>query len=204
MNLAYDYFIGPSGVFNTPLTAVLFSVTLFVYMGLESRYKIRAPQNAIRERGKTFLPLAVAIPISLLVPLLCGFLKLGVIRGDARSAMIVLGFVLFIGGRVLRLWAQLQMGRLYIGEAAVQQGHHVVQTGPYRWIRHPGYTGGTLSAIGIGLALSTWLGALIAGAVLIAAYIMRIPLEEALLTRELGDDYRAYMARTKRFVPFLV
>ncbi len=202
--MMYDYFIGPNGVFDTPLTAFLFSATLFVYMWMESRYKIRAPQNAVRERKKTFMPLAVAIPISLLSPLLCGFLKLGVIRGDGRTAAIVLGFIFFIGGRLLRLWAQLQMGRLYIGEAAVQQGHRVVQSGPYRWIRHPGYTGGTLSAIGIGLALSTWLGAFIAGAVLIAAYIMRIPLEEALLVRELGDDYRSYMTRTKRFVPFVV
>jgi protein-S-isoprenylcysteine O-methyltransferase Ste14 len=63
--------------------------------------------------------------------------------------------------------------------------------------------GGTLSAIGIGLALSTWLGALIAGGVLIASYITRIPKEEALLASEMGDEYRNYMKQTKRFVPFV-
>ena len=78
-----------------------------------------------------------------------------------------------------------------------------MQSGPYRWIRHPAYTGGTVSAIGIGLALSTWLGAALAGAVLAAAYAARIPKEEALLTQEFGDEYRSYVARTKRFVPFV-
>jgi len=200
----YEYFIGPTGVFDTPLSAIAFSVILFLYMWLETRYKIRAPQDAVRERSKTFLPLAVAIPVSLLVPLVFGFAKLGVVRGEFRGVCVALGFLLIVGGRLLRLWAQLQMGRLYVGEAAVQQGHRVITSGPYQWIRHPGYTGGTLSAIGIGLALSTWLGALIAGGVLIAAYIMRIPLEERLLVRELGDEYKSYMARTKRFVPFVV
>ncbi len=200
----YEYFIGPTGVFDTPLSAIAFSVILFLYMWLETRYKIRAPQDAVRERSKTFLPLAVAIPVSLLVPLIFGFAKLGVVRGEFRGVCVVLGFLLIVGGRLLRLWAQLQMGRLYVGEAAVQQGHRVITSGPYQWIRHPGYTGGTLSAIGIGLALSTWLGALIAGGVLIAAYVMRIPLEERLLVRELGDEYKSYMARTKRFVPFVV
>ncbi len=131
------------------------------------------------------------------------FLKLGTIRGEWRETLVWLGLALMLGGRVLRLWAQVQMGKLFIGEVAIQHGHRVVRTGPYRWIRHPAYTGGTVSAIGIGLALSTWLGALIAGIVLVTAFIVRIPREEALLSEEFGDEYRNYMVQTKRFVPFV-
>jgi protein-S-isoprenylcysteine O-methyltransferase Ste14 len=199
----YEYFIGENGVFDTPLTAVLFSIILLGFMLIETRYRIRAPEGARREASKTFLPLAVAIPISLLVPLICGFLRIGVIRGEGRGLWVVLGLVLMGGGRLLRTWAQAQMKHLYIGEAAVQRGHRVVTTGPYHWIRHPGYVGGTATAIGIGLTLSSWLGALLAGLVLLLAYIIRIPREEALLVQEMGDDYRNYMARTKRFVPFV-
>ncbi|MGQ9903987.1 MAG: methyltransferase family protein [Anaerolineae bacterium] len=199
----YAYFIGENGVFDTPLTAVMFSVILIGFMLIEARYKIRAPQGAKREETRTFLPLAVAIPISLLAPLICGFLQLGVIRGETRGVWVALGVLLMAGGRLLRTWAQIQMRHLYIGEAAVQPGHRVVDTGPYRWIRHPGYVGGTLSAVGIGLTLSTWLGALLAALALVVAYAIRIPREEALLAQEMGDAYRGYMARTKRFIPFL-
>lgn len=199
----HNYFIGDNGVFDTPLTAALFSIILIGFMLIETRFKIRAPRESKREATRTFLPLAVAIPISLLAPLICGFLQLGVIRGDMRGAWVTLGVLMMAGGRLLRAWAQMHMRHLYIGEAAVQPGHRVVDTGPYRWIRHPGYVGGTLTAIGIGLALSSWLGALLAALVLAAAYTIRIPREEALLAQEMGDAYRSYMARTKRFIPYL-
>ena len=199
----YEYFIGPAGVFDTPFTAIVFSIILIGFMLIETRFSVRAPKGSVTETRKTFLPLAVAIPISLLVPLICGFFKIGIIRGESRGLWVGFGLFLMAFGRLLRTWAQLQMKQLYIGEAAVQQGHRVVTTGPYHWIRHPGYVGGTLTSIGIGLALSTWLGALIATIVLVVAYIIRIPIEEALLVKEMGAAYRAYMARTKRFVPFV-
>lgn len=199
----YDYFIGPSGVFPTPLAAAAFTLVLVGYMLLESRYRVR-PQAAKRREGKGSFQLHfLAVPASLLLPLICGFLQLGTIRGDAREPLVWLGLAAMLGGRLFRLWAQLHMGRLFVGEVAIQHGHRVVQSGPYRRVRHPAYTGGTVSAIGIGLALSTWLGAALAGAVLVAAYAVRIPKEEALLVNEFGDEYRAYMARTKRFVPFV-
>ena len=199
----FEYFIGPDGVFTSPLTAFVFTAIMLFYMLWEAQFKSRAPSDAKRESRQSFQVHFLAVPISFLSPLMFGFLKIGVVRGESRELIVWLGLVLMLGGRVLRLWAQRQMGRLFVGELAVQQGHRVVQSGPYRWIRHPAYTGGTISAIGIGLALSTWLGALIAGVVLIASYVSRIPREEALLAREMGDAYTSYMARTKRFVPFL-
>lgn len=199
----FEYFIGSDGVFTSPLTAAAFTVILVFYMLWETQYKTRAPRDAKREGRRSFQMHFLAVPVSLLAPLMCGFLKIGVIRGEWRELIVWIGLALMLGGRVLRLWAQRQMGRLFVGELAVQKGHRVVQTGPYRWIRHPAYTGGTLSAIGIGLALSTWLGALVAGGVLIGSYITRIPREESLLLQEMGDDYRNYMAQTKRFVPYL-
>jgi protein-S-isoprenylcysteine O-methyltransferase Ste14 len=199
----YEYFIGPDGVFPTPLTAFAFTAILIFYMLWETQFKTRAPKDAKREGRKSFQIHFLVVPASLLAPLICGFLKIGVIRGEYREAIVWIGLMLMLGGRVLRLWAQTQMKHLFVGELAVQKDHRVVTTGPYKYIRHPAYVGGTLSAIGIGLALSTWLGALIAGGVLIASYITRIPKEEALLASEMGDEYRDYMKQTKRFVPFV-
>ena len=108
-----------------------------------------------------------------------------------------------VSGWGLRFWAQQALGRYFTGEVAVQRDHQLAQSGPYRWVRHPAYTGGLLSAVGFGLMLSTWLGALISGAMLVWAYIARVPREEALLLEQFGEAYRSYMARTKRFLPFV-
>lgn len=199
----YSYFIGPDGVFNAPLTAILFTVLQFAFMATESRRRRLAPADAARAQ-RMFPPLGLAILVGLAARLVCGFLKVGVIRGDWRDALVGLGFVLILAGWGLRVWAQHELGRYFTGEVAVQRDHRVIQTGPYRWMRHPAYTGGVLSAVGFGLVLSTWLGALISGAMLIWAYAVRVPREEALLAQQLGDEYRDYMARTKRFVPFLI
>ena len=95
------------------------------------------------------------------------------------------------------------LGRYYSTFVEVLPDHRVVETGPYRLIRHPNYLGQTVGAIGLGLALQSWVALLI---LLIAAagyFTYRIRNEEAFLLTELGDDYARYMARTKRLVPFV-
>lgn len=198
----FEYFSGPDGVFNTPLTAILFTVLQFAFMATESRRRRLAPSDAARI-ARMFPSLGLAILIGLAARLICGFLKIGPIRGEYRDAIVWLGFVMIFAGWGLRVWSQRTLGKYFTGEVAVQTDHQIIQTGPYKFVRHPAYTGGVLSAIGFGLILSTWLGALISGIMLVWAYIVRVPREEALLAQQMGQPYRNYMARTKRFVPFV-
>ena len=79
----------------------------------------------------------------------------------------------------------------------------VVDTGPYRWLRHPSYTGGALEGIGIGLSLRYGLGPVIVGGGMLASYLIRIAVEEKALAEGIGEPYRAYMTRTKRLIPFV-
>jgi protein-S-isoprenylcysteine O-methyltransferase Ste14 len=202
MAAMFDYFIGPNGVFDNAVTAALFSVLQFAFMLTESRRKRMAPGDAARVRPP-FPSVVFAILVGLAARLVLGFLKVGVIRGDVRGPLIMLGFALIAGGWFLRIWAQRELGKFFTGEVAVQRDHVVIDSGPYRLVRHPAYTGGVLSAIGFGLVLSTWLGAVISGVLLIWAYVNRVPREEHLLASQLGDAYARYMARTKRFVPFV-
>lgn len=196
------YFIGPDGVFPSVAVAVLFALMQFGFMATESRRKRAAQMSVARVQG-LFPPLWLALLIGLMARLTCGFLKFGVIRGDMREAIVWAGVFMVALGWGIRLWAQRALGRYFVGEVAVQPDHRVVRSGPYRWVRHPAYTGGFLSSIGFALMLSTWLGVLISAIMLIWAYAVRVPREEALLARALGDAYRDYMAHTKRFVPLL-
>jgi protein-S-isoprenylcysteine O-methyltransferase Ste14 len=198
----YDYFIGVAGVFPDLPAAIAFTAAQFGFMATESRRGRFAPQDAVRVKPP-FPNVLFAIIAGLATRLLFGFLKIGVIGGPRREAWVLLGFVLIVLGWLCRIWAQRALGGYFTGEVAVQRDHRVIDSGPYHWVRHPSYTGGVLAAIGFGLALSTWLGALISGVLLIWAYVLRVPREEALLAGQLGEAYTRYCARTKRFVPYV-
>jgi protein-S-isoprenylcysteine O-methyltransferase Ste14 len=78
----------------------------------------------------------------------------------------------------------------------VNRFQQVVDSGPYRLVRHPSYTGGLLEYTGIGLVLGNWisLGTVAAGT--IAGYVYRIRIEERTLTEELGEPYQRFLDRT--------
>ncbi len=83
-----------------------------------------------------------------------------------------------------------------------ERGHKVIDTGPYRYVRHPMYVGMILFFIGTPLLLGSWYG-LIGGLTLIVILARRAVLEERMLRNEL-PGYEAYMQKVKfRFVPRL-
>jgi protein-S-isoprenylcysteine O-methyltransferase Ste14 len=113
----------------------------------------------------------------------------------------VAGIVLIIAGIGLRAWSIASLGRFFQYQITVQPGHQVVTKGPYRYVRHPSYTGIALVLAGIALACDdVW--ALLAVAVLggLGLYV-RIRAEERQLTQALGDEYEHFAAGRKRLVP---
>ena len=85
----------------------------------------------------------------------------------------------------------------------MRPGQEVIQSGPYRWIRHPSYTGGLITLLGV-LVCCVNLASLPALLVALGGYAYRIRIEERALARDLGPAYKDYMRRTKRLIPFLV
>jgi len=117
--------------------------------------------------------------------------------GDWRA----LGVVLMWLGLATRVWAIATLGRAFRTTVEVDPGQAVVSSGPYRWVRHPSYSGLLLIAAGLGLALDNWLSLAICLLVPLPAIVRRIDVEEAELTRVLGDAYREYRAETARLMP---
>jgi protein-S-isoprenylcysteine O-methyltransferase Ste14 len=113
----------------------------------------------------------------------------------------VVGLALLWGGLALRWWAVLELGRFFQVTVVVQDDHRVVETGPYRVLRHPSYTGLLLIFVGVGFTLGNWLSVAACLVFPFLGVLRRIRVEEAVLTRELGEPYRAYSARTRRLVP---
>jgi protein-S-isoprenylcysteine O-methyltransferase Ste14 len=122
---------------------------------------------------------------------------------NGRNALFIVGLVLMVSGMALRWYSIRMLGGSFTCEVATRPGQEVVQTGPYRWVRHPSYTGGLLTVLGV-LVCCVNLASLAALVVAIAGYAYRIRVEERALATYLGSAYSDYMARTKRLIPFVV
>jgi len=116
----------------------------------------------------------------------------------------VLGLLLWSAGGALVLWGQRTLGRFVVIEIGVAKDHELITAGPYARVRHPMYSGVQCMTIGLTLVfLSDLLLAFAVVAVLLANY--RARKEERLLASAagFGETYRAYKARTGRFLPRL-
>jgi protein-S-isoprenylcysteine O-methyltransferase Ste14 len=95
------------------------------------------------------------------------------------------------------------VGRFFTREVAVSVDQPVVQRGPYRWIRHPAYSGTFLTMLGVCLALTNWASLLVLLLCVGLGHVYRVRVEERALTQVIGQPYIEYMRRTKRFIPWL-
>lgn len=120
-----------------------------------------------------------------------------------RNFVFFAGLGLMIGGVAFRWYSASLLGKYFTFNVATHSGQTIVEKGPYRYVRHPSYTGALLSSIGFGLALGNWAGLLAGVGCLGAAYAYRIPVEERALASTLGEPYQQYLKRTWRLFPFL-
>ena len=115
----------------------------------------------------------------------------------------LLGFTLMAAGLVLRVQATGRLGRDFNGDLRTRPGQTVVASGPYRWVRHPGYLGVALYLTGLAVIFGWWLPVVVV-LIMVGAYCRaRIDREEA-INRDGIVGYGEYMARVRwRMVPGL-
>jgi protein-S-isoprenylcysteine O-methyltransferase Ste14 len=94
------------------------------------------------------------------------------------------------------------LGASYTRTLRTEGARGVVDTGPYRWVRHPGYIGSLLTWIGYAMSSRSVFALAVVTALLGRVYHRRISAEEALLARDL-PGYGDYVERTKKLVPFV-
>ena len=120
-----------------------------------------------------------------------------------RPSLFFVGIAFMLAGTALRFYAMSILGRSFTYYVAVHAKQAVIEVGPYRYIRHPSYTGALMIFVGLGLALGNWAGLLALLVCVGIAYAYRISVEESVLAAALGVPYQKYMRRTRRLVPFL-
>jgi protein-S-isoprenylcysteine O-methyltransferase len=116
---------------------------------------------------------------------------------------VTVSVALFGGGILLRWYSIIHLGRFFTVDVAIAADHQLIDTGPYRFVRHPSYTGALLAFAGFGLAMRNWASLLMVSLPIFLAFLYRINVEERALALALGDRYRVYLKRTKRLIPFV-
>ena len=112
------------------------------------------------------------------------------------------GLALQATGLALRAWSMRTLGGSYTRTLRADEEQAVITAGPYRLIRHPGYTGSLLTWTGFALTSRSLPVLALTAGLLGRAYQRRIEAEEQLLRRDL-PGYPAYQQRTKRLIPFV-
>jgi protein-S-isoprenylcysteine O-methyltransferase Ste14 len=122
----------------------------------------------------------------------------------AQLPLFVVGVLMLISGSLLRRYCWRTLGKYFTGDVQARHDQPVIRSGPYRWVRHPSYTGGMMMFIGLGLTLGSWVSLALLTIATIVAYGYRVAVEERVLLDTIGEPYGSYMKERKRFIPYIV
>jgi protein-S-isoprenylcysteine O-methyltransferase Ste14 len=112
-----------------------------------------------------------------------------------------IGLLLMTAGIAIRWWAIIVLGRFFTPDVRVAFDQTVIHRGPYRWVRHPSYTGPIMFFAGLGLALSNWLSLAVLLLLPAVGLALRLHAEERTLLASLGEPYRQFCASRPRLFP---
>jgi protein-S-isoprenylcysteine O-methyltransferase len=167
-----------------------------VAIGLLFRTKVEGEKDA----GTMRLVLTVAYA-SVAVAAFLGFADDGVLV--EQTPVAAAGLAMIVLGMLIRFWAIATLRRFFTVNVTLRDDHRLVRTGPYRWIRHPSYTGTLLSFYGLAVALENVWAAIVCVVPITYAFLVRMRVEEAILRNAFPEEYPAYERETRRLVPFV-
>lgn len=179
----------------------LFAAWVLGELWLQRRRRL-PPGAASRDRGSMRL-LVVLVWTGIALGVAAAALLPGARIRTGPLALFDAGLALMVGGLLLRWYAVAALGRAFTVTVGTPTAQRVVAGGPYRWVRHPAYAGSLLTILGV-LLCATNVMALLAFALPLAGHAYRIAVEERALVEALGDEYRDYMRRTRRLIPFVL
>jgi protein-S-isoprenylcysteine O-methyltransferase Ste14 len=187
---------------TTLVFGVLFWSAVIVRIAIEFSNAARQPQGdaVVADRaarnalGRTFLITGIA-------GFWLAFHLTGLAMPGPGRVYVVVGVVLIWLGVALRQWAVQTLGRFFTFKLTVRSDQRVVETGPYRVVRHPSYSGLLLSGLGTAIALGNWVALGLLTVPYVIALTHRIQVEEGMLREGLGPEYERYAASRQRLVP---
>lgn len=173
---------------------------LFALGEFAIRFRSRLNRSGTRAERWSLLVVIAAVVGAMMAGIALANRDVGSIV-SGRWPLFVLGLILMAVGIFIRQWAVFTLGRFFTADVRVHPDQTVVERGPYRWVRHPSYSGLLIFFVGLGLALSNWLSLLVLAVLPAVGLLIRIRSEERALFAALGEDYRRFAATHRRLFP---
>ena len=196
------------GFFSHPARLILFGVTITVNtltMLFKDKFNVELFKKGEKEDPKEKL-------VGVALPTLIGFLIIFIAPySDSHNFLTInggdilryFGLIIFLVGYIFMIWAPLHLGKQFSWLVTVQEEHKLVTDGPYRYMRHPRYSGIIFWVFGVALIFVSIAG-LVLAVLMSALMLLRIPKEEKMLHEEFGKEWEDYCKRTtKKVVPFV-
>jgi protein-S-isoprenylcysteine O-methyltransferase len=181
------------------IASVLGLIYVLSELGLALKKRAKAGEARDADRGSlTLLWIVIVASVSLAFNIAYALPAAGM---GAVPALRFLGIALFAAGLSIRWYAIVHLGRFFTVNVAIAAGHRVIDTGPYRFVRHPSYTGALMAFLGLALCLANWASLAVVLIPVFLVFLRRMHVEEDALLQALGNQYRDYMHRTKRLIP---
>jgi protein-S-isoprenylcysteine O-methyltransferase Ste14 len=112
-----------------------------------------------------------------------------------------IGVALVAAGLAFSVWARVHLGRNWSGVVTVKQGHELIRSGPYGYVRHPIYTGLITAVLGTAVTSGTVRAAL-GLVVIVVSFVVKLRREEVFMRETFPGDYERYAAQVPALVPF--
>jgi protein-S-isoprenylcysteine O-methyltransferase Ste14 len=193
---------------HQPVLLNVLAVNLLIWRVLEASLDIRTLKRlragARRQDKGSHAVIICLVTLGILLGALLAFKVPATGITSARTFLFWLGILLINAGIAFRLYAIHVLGASFTTTVAVAPEQTVIETGPYRLIRHPSYTGLLITLLGLGLSSTNWLSLLVLMGCALLGLSYRIHVEEHVLQEHLGLRYQEYMRRTKRLIPFVL
>jgi protein-S-isoprenylcysteine O-methyltransferase Ste14 len=184
-----------------PAITALWVAWMLYWWASSRNVKPTRRQESLASRAAHVIPLTVAVWMIAAPKLPGGFL--GERLFPIAPLPVSLGVAAVAVGLAFTVWARICLGRNWSATVTLKQDHELVRTGPYRFVRHPIYTGLLVAIAGSAVVRGEWRAAL---AVVIAfvALWRKLRLEERWLEETFGDAYVRYRAEVAALIPFLL
>src|SRR5262245_20206898 len=115
--------------------------------------------------------------------------------------LALVGLLVCAAGMAFFVWARQHLGANWSQTVSAKEGHELVTSGPYRYVRHPMYTGGLVAAVGSAVVCGgAWIFLLV---ILGALFLWRVGAEDKLMAQQFPNEYPGYKKRTKALIPFI-
>jgi protein-S-isoprenylcysteine O-methyltransferase Ste14 len=180
------------------------SILTFLMIENFLRFSKDAKSLKISESDKGTTALLRFALISTITLVLCSyFLNIYNILRFNNRVLFFMGLIFVIIGIVIRLIATFTLKEYYTRTLKITDKHKVIKHGIYSIVRHPGYLGVTTFLIGSGLLTGNLITIILIVIIVPFSFIKRLLIEEQMLLENFGDEYKGYMKKTYRLIPFI-